>query len=61
MFGTKAGQGQKRSFILCNQFSRSPDEAHRFRAILFLKMPARSIAEHWLFSTAFRSRRWAST
>jgi len=46
MFGTKAGRGQKRSFILCNTFSRSPDEPNRFRAILFLKTPARSIAEH---------------
>jgi hypothetical protein len=46
IFWTKAGRGQKRSFILCNTFSRSPDEPNRFRAILFFKRPARSIAEY---------------
>ena len=46
LFWTKAGRGQKRSFILCNTFSRSPDEPNRFRAILFFTTPARSIAEY---------------
>ena len=46
MFWTKAGRGQKRCFILCNTFSRSPEEPNRFRAILFFKTPARSIAEY---------------
>ena len=46
MFWTKAGQRQKRSFIICNTFSRSPDEPNRFRAILFFKTPARSLAAY---------------
>ena len=46
MFWTKAGRGQKRSFVICNTFSRSPDEPNRFRAILFFTTPARSIAEY---------------
>lgn len=46
LFWTKAGRGQRRSFILCNTFSRSPEEPNRFRAILFFKTPARSIAEY---------------
>ena len=46
MFWTKAGRGQKRSFLICNTFSRSPEEPNRFRAILFFKMPARSLAEY---------------
>jgi hypothetical protein len=46
LFWSKAGRGQKRSFILCNTFSRSPEEPNRFRAILFFKSPARSIAEY---------------
>ena len=46
MFWTKAGRGQKRSFVICNTFSRSPDEPNRFRAILFFTTPARSLAEY---------------
>ena len=46
LFWTKAGRGQRRSFILCNTFSRSPEEPNRFRAILFFKSPARSIAAY---------------
>jgi hypothetical protein len=46
LFWSKAGRGQKRSFILCNTFSRSPEEPNRFRAILFFTTPARSIAAY---------------
>ncbi len=46
MFWTKAGRGQKRSFVICNTYSRSPEEPNRFRVILFFKTPARSIAEY---------------
>ena len=46
MFWTKAGRGQKRSFLLCNTFSRSPEQPNRFRAILFFKTPARSLAAY---------------
>jgi hypothetical protein len=46
IFWTKAGKAGKRSFILCNTFSRSPEEPNRFRAILFFTTPARSIAAY---------------
>ena len=43
IFWTKAGTAQKRSFIICNTFSRSPEEPNRFRAFMFFKTPARSL------------------
>ncbi len=46
IFWRKAGKGLKRSFIICNSFSRSPGEPNRFRVIFPFKKPARSINEH---------------
>jgi hypothetical protein len=46
IFWTKAGRAGKRSFIICNTFSRSPEEPNRFRVILFFKTPARSLAAY---------------
>jgi hypothetical protein len=46
IFWHKAGKGQKRSCIICNSFSRSPQEPNRFRVIFLYKKPALSIAEH---------------
>jgi hypothetical protein len=43
IFWTKAGRAGKRSFIICNTFSSSPEEPNRFRVILFFKTPARSL------------------
>jgi hypothetical protein len=46
IFWTKAGTAQKRSFIICNTFSRSPEEPNRFRAFMFFKTPARSLGAY---------------
>jgi hypothetical protein len=46
IFWTKAGRAGKRSFIICNTFSRSPEEPNRFRVILFFKTPARSLGAY---------------
>lgn len=46
IFWNKSGSGNKRSFIICNSFSRSEDEPNRFRVFMFYKQPAHSIEEH---------------
>ena len=46
IFWDNAGTGRKRSFIICNSFSRSPEQPNRFRVMFLYKKPARSIAEH---------------
>jgi len=46
IFWHKAGKGLKRSFIICNSYSRSPEQANRYRVIFLYKKPATSIAEH---------------
>ncbi|MGB9163701.1 MAG: hypothetical protein WCC41_04515 [Rhodomicrobium sp.] len=46
IFWTKAGRAGKRSFIICNTFSCSPEEPNRFRVILFFKTPARSLGAY---------------
>jgi hypothetical protein len=46
IFWHKAGKGLKRSFIICNSFSRSLEQPNRFRVMFLYKKPARSIAEH---------------
>ena len=46
IFWTKAGRAGKRSFIICNTFSRSPEEPNRFRVILFFKTPARTLGAY---------------
>ena len=46
IFWSKAGRGQKRSFLICNSFSRSLQQPNRFRVIMFYKRPATSIGQH---------------
>ena len=46
IFWTKAGRAGKRSFIICNTFSRSPEEPNRFRVLLFFKKPALSLGAY---------------
>ena len=46
IFWSKAERGQKRSFVICNSFSRSAEEPNRFRVIMFYKRPATSIEQH---------------
>ena len=46
IFWHKAGKGLKRSFIICNSYSRSAKEPNRFRVMFLYKKPARSIGEH---------------
>ena len=46
IFWHDAGRGQKRSFVICNSFSRSPQNPNKFRVILFYKRPATSLEQH---------------
>ena len=46
IFWSKARWGRKRSFVICNSFSRSAEQPNRFRVILFYKRPATSIEQH---------------
>ena len=46
IFWHKAGKGLKRSFIICNSYSRSLEQPNRFRVMFLYKKPARSIGEH---------------
>lgn len=45
IFYTDAGRGRKRSFVICNSYSRSPEQPNRFRVFLFFKRPAESIEQ----------------
>jgi hypothetical protein len=46
IFWRKATPSQKRSFVICNTFNRSPDNPNKFRVIMFYKRPAVSLLEH---------------
>jgi hypothetical protein len=46
LFWSGVGPSLRRSFLLCNSFSRSPEQLNRFRVILFYNKPAMSIEEH---------------
>ena len=46
IFWHEARRGQKRSFVICNSFSRSPDKPNKFRVLLFYKRPAMSLFQH---------------
>ena len=46
IFWDEAGTGQKRSFLICNSFSRDRDNPNRFRAFLPYIKPAKSLEEH---------------
>jgi hypothetical protein len=55
IFWTKAGRAGKRSFIICNTFSRSPEEPNRFRVILFFKTPVRSLGAYQAVGCAMKN------
>lgn len=46
IFWKQAGRGQKRSFAICNSFSRSPEEPNNFRVFMPFKTPVGSIAAY---------------
>ena len=46
LFWKKAGAAQKRSFLICNSYSRSAETPNRFRVILFYRKPATSLEQH---------------
>lgn len=46
IFWDEAGEHEKRSFIICNSFSRCKENPNKFRVIMFYKRPALSLAEH---------------
>ncbi len=46
IFWTEAGRGQKRSFLICNSFSRCEALPNKFRVILFYKRLAWSLHQH---------------
>ena len=55
-FDTDAGTAAKRSFIICNTFSRSAIEPNRFRVVLLYRRPATSIDQHQAVFDAVVSR-----
>ena len=46
IFWREAKRGHKRSFVICNSFSRSPEKPNSFRVIMFYKRPATTIDQH---------------
>lgn len=46
IFWHEAGKENKRSFIICNSFSRSEEEPNKYRVFMFYKQPAKSLKEH---------------
>src|SRR4051794_3850273 len=45
IFWHEAGLLRRRSFVICNSFSRSPEMPNKFRVIMPFKSPALSIDE----------------
>jgi hypothetical protein len=56
IFWSEAGRGQKRSFVICNSFSRCEATLNKFRVILFYKRPATTLQEHEAVYDAIVSR-----
>lgn len=46
IFWHKTNKIQRRSFIICNSYSRSKEQPNRFRVFMFYKQPVRSIEQH---------------
>jgi len=46
IFWSEAGRGRKRSFVICNSFSRCEAKPNKFRVILFYKKPATKLTQH---------------
>jgi hypothetical protein len=46
LFWKKAGAAQKRSFLICNSYSRSAEKPNRFRVMLLYRRPATSLEQH---------------
>ena len=46
IFWTEAKRGTKRSFVICNTFSRTPQTPNKFRVIMFYKQPATTLEQH---------------
>ncbi len=46
IFWSNAKGPPRKSFIICNSFSRSPEQPNKFRVILPYLKPAQSVAEH---------------
>jgi hypothetical protein len=56
IFWSEAGRGQKRSFLICNSFSRCEALPNKFRVILFYKRPATMLQQHEAVYDAIVSR-----
>jgi hypothetical protein len=56
IFWSEAGRGQKRSFLICNSFSRCEATLNKFRVILFYKRPATTLQQHEAVYDAIVSR-----
>ena len=56
IFWSEAGRGQKRSFVICNSFSRCEATPNKFRVILFYKRPATTLQQHEAVYDAIVSR-----
>ena len=56
IFWKKAGAAQKRSFLICNSYSRSAEKPNRFRVILLYRRPATALEQHQAVYDAIVSR-----
>jgi hypothetical protein len=56
IFWSEAGRGQKRSFVICNSFSRCVATPNKFRVIFFYKRPATTLQQHEAVYDAIVSR-----
>jgi hypothetical protein len=46
IFWDDAGRGRKRSFVICNSYSRSAGTPNKFRVVMFYKRAATSLEQH---------------
>jgi len=46
LFWKKAGAARKRSFFICNSYSRSAEKPNRFRVMLLYRRPAIALEQH---------------
>ncbi|MGJ0508329.1 MAG: DEAD/DEAH box helicase family protein [Methylocystis sp.] len=56
IFWSKARRGQKRSFAICNSFSRSEKLPNKFRVFMFYRRPVTSFEQHLAIYNAIVSR-----
>ncbi len=56
IFWREADRGRRRSFLICNTFSRCAEKPNKFRVILFYRRPATTLQQHEAVYDAVVSR-----